>query len=478
MQNRSDLAFLFKPRSIAIVGVSTDEDSWTMGQNFFKILLDFGFTDNIYPVNPKGGEILGRKVYPSIKDIPGFVDYVICCIPAEFTPQLVNNCLEKGVKALQLYTAGFSEYGSESGKQLEEEICALAKKGNLRLLGPNCAGIYCPGNTLAPGMNFPKEEGHVSLLCQSGGNTFHVIRAGAQRGLRFNKAISYGNACDINESDLLEYFTNDPETKLILSYIEGVKDGKRFFKVLKNACSKKPVIILKGGRSDAGNRTTAGHTGSMATSNIIWDKLCYQAGAITVSNIEELVDMAVTFSFLPRPKGKRVGIIGMGGGSSVLAGDDCEASGLVVPAFSREYKEKIGGLLINTLGTILPNPLDLSVPAFAKGALYSVFKEVGSYDGVDLLLIHAPLAITPLPSSSAERSLRLSFVNEGIKVNNEIAKPIAVVIHGGTNLEDLEMTLDFQEKLYKGGIATYNTISNAAKAINRYIDYNESLARR
>ena len=478
MRNRSDLAFLFKPRSIAIAGVSTDEGSWTMGQNYLKILLDFGFTENLYPINPRGGKVLGLKVYPSIKDIPGFVDYVICCIPAEFTPQLVNDCLEKGVKAIQLFTAGFSEYGSESGKQLEERICALAKKGNLRLLGPNCVGLYCPGSNLAVGNNFPKEKGSISFLCQSGGTTFQIVRLGAQRGLRFNKAVSYGNACDINESDLLEYFTNDPETKLILSYIEGVKDGKRFFKVLKDACSKKPVIILKGGHSDAGSRTAAGHTGVMATPNMIWDKLCHQAGAITVSNIEELIDMAVTFSFLPRPKGRRVGVIGMGGGASVLAGDDCEKSGLVVPAFSREYKEKIGGLLINTLGTILPNPLDLSVPAFAKGALYSVFKEVGSYDGVDLLLIHNPLGITPLPSSAAEQSLRLSFVTEAIKVKNEITKPIAMVFHGASSIEDWQTLLNCQQELYKGGIAVYNTISNAAKAVDRYIGYYESLAGR
>ncbi len=205
----------------------------------------FGLKGHVYPVHPKESEVGGLKCYPSVKDIPGPVDYVFGVIPARFTPQFMEDCVVKVVKVVSFFTAGFSESGEAKGKKLEAEIVQIARRGGIRVIGPNCVGIYCPSAGLSFCADFSRKSGSLSLLCQSGGNTCYLVRAFTTRGVYINKAVSYGNACDINETDLLEYFTHDPETRIITAYIEGVKDGKRFLRVLREAAQAKPVIILK-----------------------------------------------------------------------------------------------------------------------------------------------------------------------------------------------------------------------------------------
>jgi acyl-CoA synthetase (NDP forming) len=279
MKRTESLDIAFSPASVAIAGVGPA----TAGRNYLKSLVDSGFKGKIYPLNPRDGEISGMPIYPNIKDVPDPVDYVISCIPADLVPQLVEDCTENRAKVLSLFTAGFSETGTERGRLLEVEICRLAQAGGLRLIGPNCMGVYSPRVGLSFVSDFPRERGRVAFVCQSGGNTIYFVRLAAQRGVRFSKVISYGNACDIDESDLFEYLADDDETEIVAAYIEGVKDVRQFYSAVTRLSARKPVVVLKGGSTEAGARTAASHTGSLVGSDEIWDGLLRQAGALRVT---------------------------------------------------------------------------------------------------------------------------------------------------------------------------------------------------
>ena len=252
MSNVTDesLEFLFRPRSLALVGITTaNPEHWT--RSFLDAVLEFQFDGPFYLVNPKGGEINGHRVYPSLQDIPQTIDYVIGLVPARASLGLVEECAAKGVRAIHFCTAGFSETGEEEGIRLETKLIELARSHGIRVIGPNCLGIYCPQSRLSFGPVFPRESGPVGVISQSGGNANYLIRQAALRGIRFSKVISYGNARDLDESDFLEYLAADADTQVIAMYIEGIKDGKRFRRALEKATKQKPVILLKGGRTEA-----------------------------------------------------------------------------------------------------------------------------------------------------------------------------------------------------------------------------------
>jgi len=467
-----DLDFLFNAKVVAIAGVSSKETALpSQGQRFVHTLLDYGFEGRIYPLNPKGGEIRGLKMYPNIKDVPEAVDYVISCVPARSAPQLIRDCAARGVKIVHFFTAGFSETRTEEGERLEREVCFLARESGVRVLGPNSAGVYCPKTGLSTRVDFAKESGTVALLAQSGGNFTYVIREGARRGIRFSKAVSYGNAADINETELLEYFAADPETRIILVYLEGVKNGRLFLEVLRKAVEKKPVIILKAGITEAGSRAIASHTGALAGSELVWDSLLRQAGAIRAFSLEELIDMAVTFSYLSFPLGRRVSILGVGGGASVLATDDCVKNGLVVPEFSLTVRKKLASLLEEEAGTILDNPLDISLEAWKTGYL-RVLDTLAECNVVDLNIIHLPLGLSPY-QLSVQHKLWDILLQDVIQARKQSPKPVVMVLHLPSFAEDYRWMLAAQEQCYQAGIAVYHSIGNAARAIHRFLTYHE-----
>ncbi len=241
----------------------------------------------------------------------------------------MQDCAAKGVKVVHLFTSGYSEIEDEAGKNLEDEVLNIARKAGIRIIGPNCMGFYCPsaGVTFAGEYpeqeGFPRKAGWLGLISQSGGNCIFCIREASSRGVFFSKAISFGNAADINESDLLEYMTDDPETKIIAMYLEGLADAPRFTKALKRAVSMKPVIINKAGNSETGARMCASHTGAIAGSASTWRSLLKQAGAIQVESMSELVDISVAISHLPLPAGRNVAVDRLGWGSGRAGGGRC-----------------------------------------------------------------------------------------------------------------------------------------------------------
>ncbi len=353
-----DLDFLFHPNSIALVGITTAK-TWHWTLTFLEGLLEIGFDRPLYLVNPKGGELKGHKIYTSLKEVPGKVDYVIGLVNAHIAPKLVEECAQKGVRAIHFCTAGFSETGEEDRVKLESELIEVARRKGIRILGPNCMGIYCPKSRLSYSPAFPEESGPVGVISQSGGNSIYLVRQAAQRGVRFSKVISYGNASDINESDLLEYLTHDVDTKIIALYIEGIKDGQRFRRALEEATKEKTVILLKGGATEGGARAAAGHTAALSGSRTTWDALCKQLGIISVSSIEEMIDVLVTLLFLPLPAGRNVVLLGAGGGASVLIADEFESRGLRILPLPPEIVAQIREFT-PIAGNILRNPVDYS----------------------------------------------------------------------------------------------------------------------
>ena len=473
-KERSDLEHIFHPRSVAVAGISSK--SGGLAFTLLAPLLRCGFKGRVYPLNPKGGEIWGMKLYSSLKEIPEPVDYVIVCIPAHLTLKLMEDCVAKGVKVVSLFTAGFSELGDAEGARLEDRIVEIARQGGIRVLGPNCWGIYNPKENLCFSHDFSTEAGHVGFLGQSGGNSGYAIRLGCARGLRFSKVVSYGNACDINESDLLEYFAHDPETKVIGAYIEGVKDGRRFLRVLDEAAKAKPVIIIKGGRKMAGAEAAASHTGAMVSSEAIWDTIFKQKGVISVDSIDEMVDVALTFLNMPVPQGRNTAIIGGGGGVAVLAADACERAGLTVPRFTPEIRRKLQQLL-PTVGTILRNPIDTQwVITVTPQQLSQITNILAQWDGCDLLLAHYPMDIGPILFHEIGSASLDALIDSIIQTARTCTKPVAVALHAVAYPQSWEILLKTEQRCIEAGLPVFRSVSSAARAISRFIQYYEDRA--
>lgn len=429
-------------------------------------LLGSDFRGKIYPVHPNGGEIAGLGIYRNLNDIPDPVDYIICCIPAKHVPNLISEASAKRVKVVSIFTSGFSETGRDDGKKLEAEIVRLAKEGDMRLIGPNCMGVYSPSVGLSFVNDFPKETGGVAFVCQSGGNAIYFVRLGAERGIRFSKVISYGNACEVDESDLFEYLRDDPETDLVAAYIEGVKDGSRFRRVLSSLSSVKPVIILKGGVTVEGARTASSHTASLSGSNDIWTALIAQHGVIRVDTLTEMVDLVVTFRFLAPPGGRRVAMIGGGGGASVMATDACAANGFTLPKIPPAVSAKIRGALNSEAGLILTNPIELNM---YPQATLKITKSLLSMESVDLMLANCVFGQEPWDFFDIWFDL---FCDTVLNVHEEISKPIGVVLVSDLDKRHKHFAA-LRRRYSEAGLPVYYSMSGACRAINRFMEYQE-----
>lgn len=467
-----DLEFLFHPRSIAIVGTPSDPATNQGAGVFLDSLLAFGYRGDIYPVNPKLSQIKGLKCYPDLMNLPCDPDLVICCIPAALTLQLVKDCASRGVKAISLYTAGFSEAGKD-GAKLEQELFSVARRGGIRLIGPNCMGLYSPSTRLSYSPLLSKEAGSVGLLCQSGGISLALTIMGNFMGVHFSKVISYGNAADLNEADFLAYLSQDDDTGIVGIYIEGVKDGPRFLRILTDLTRHKPVVVLKGGRTEAGAKATASHTGSLAGDEQIWRGLCRQAGAIPVHSSEEMVDFFEICLRMKPPKGRRVGIIAWGGGPSVITADDCEGAGLVVPALGFETRKALKGF-VSEAGSSLNNPIDS--PVLANPELLSrVIETVARSREVDVLMIRLPLALARPPFDLEVTNAILEAVT---RISKSIDVPVTVVQPHGETPESSGQFFAVHQRCVEAGLPVFSTTRRGAGAISRFIQATSRLNHR
>jgi len=467
--SRRSLEEILHPKSIAVVGAS---DSGGRGGGFVVPLLQLGFDGEIYPVNPRYSEISGLTAYPSLKQIPGSVDYVISAVPAAAVPAMLEDASQKGVKGIHLFTARFSETGRPEAARLEQEILRTARTHGIRIIGPNCMGLYYPSEGISWSDDFPKKSGFAGLASQSGNVAGEVVQTAVSRGVYFSKAISYGNAIDLNECDYLEYFAQDPETKIILMYVEGVKDGRRFFNSLRQAASCKPVVVLKGGRGRAGARAAASHTASLAGAVELWETLVSQAGAVFAEDLGELIDLAASFYFLPPITGRRVGVAGGAGGASVLAADQCEKAGLDVIPLPVELREELkdrGVAVWDWIG----NPADISIRVdenFTAGYMLEIMSRCPQFDFL--------IPIVRGPDRRNRKGASVDTHLEEYRLHESSRKPLLAVVadreRDPTESDEAwrwQQTGLMKAKLVASNIPFYPTIGRAARAANKLIDY-------
>ncbi len=443
-------------------------------------MLSFGYAGKVYPVNPQENEILGLKTYPRVGDIPESVDLATITIPVQGVAEIVEECLAKRIKAVQILTAGFKEI-SEEGQKLEEQLTRTAAKG-IRVIGPNCFGVYCPagGLTILPGEDLPKESGPVAFISQSGGYALRVPRRASGWGIRFSKVISYGNACDVNECDLLEYLSEDLETRVIAGYIEGVKDGPRFFKLLQEVSKVKPVILWKGGLTQGGARAVRSHTGSLSGEEAVWDAIFKQSSAIRVNSFDELVDTILAFLHLAPHRGREVCTVGGGGGITVAAADAFERVGLSVPLFSAELQKKLASM-VPTVGTSTRNPVDMGSPFPPPAVLRAVLETVLTEGSVDTVIIDA-LQMSMLRSTMNHHETlfgvdikKLAQVPVAVKrrLDKAIMMVLPVEATGADELEFEGARRNICDYYLREGIPVYLTLERAAKALSNLVGYCE-----
>ncbi len=358
--SRKIFSSIFEPRSIAFIGASNNLYKW--GFNILHNIVTAGFKGKIYPINPHGGSWYGMKVYQNLAQIQDNIDLAIIVVKKELVKDTLVKCALKKIPAAIIITAGFSETGNE-GSQLEQEVLEIARKNSMRIVGPNTMGIFSAWPsplqaTMASGHKIP---GHVAIIAQSGNLGSSISYRLTKRNIGISRLISSGNEADLKTADYLELLENDPKTDIICLYVEGVRDGRRFFELAKRISPRKPMVLLKGGRSEIGARAAMSHTGAMAGNNDVFNAMCRQTGIITVDSMDEMVDVCGMLISQPRPLGNRVGIITMGGGWGVIATDACASNGLVLP----RLKEST----IRMLDKVLPpywsraNPVDLVAPS-------------------------------------------------------------------------------------------------------------------
>lgn len=378
------LDYLFNPRSVAVVGASNKKGK--MGYVYMNNVITGGWAGKIYPINPKEAEVQGYKAYPSVKDIPDVVDLVIVVVPPKIVPGVMRDCAEKGVKTAVIITAGFKETGPE-GAKLEQEIVDIAKKAGIRVVGPNCFGIYnCNiGLNASLGMGIPPRGGDISFATQSGAYGMAIFSSAIDRGMRFAKVIAYGNKCDIDDVDCLRYLGEDPETKVIALFVESIDRGREFFDIAREVTRKKPVVSTKTGRTVAASRAAISHTGALAGSYKAYKTAFKQAGIIFARTGLDLIDFIKAFDWQPLPKGNRVGIVTNSGGTGVELTDLCQENGLNVPELPTELQARIKPWLLPFASA--RNPVDFTPdwPKF-KELYYKCIIELFECPQIDIIM--------------------------------------------------------------------------------------------
>ncbi len=470
----TDYERIFHPRRLAIIGVSADENGVGFGAGMLKVITSMGFEGEIFPVNPKGGTIAGLNIFKSVEDIPGNIDFAIVAVTARHVPAALEACLKKGAAGAEILSSGFNELGTPEGRDLEKQIQEIAARG-IRVVGPNCFGIYCPasGLTMLPGPDLSRESGPVAFLAQSGGMSIDFAHAGKWMGIRFSKVVSFGNGADLREAELLHYLADDPQTQVISMYIEGIKDGEAFFREIKAAASKKPVIVYKGGLSSAGARSVASHTASMGGSRTIWQSILKQAGVIQVNDSEELAQVNLAFALLPKKSFNSISVVGGGGAIGVTACDTAESYGIEIPPLSSELKARIEEILPKP-GSSAVNPVDVANPFVPPHILKQVLLGAAEDQQIELqiivsLLYHyktiARMFGKPLTEVVPYQELAQSVRD----VVDQTGKPIiAVIPNAKKGLDDMDITeliaLTRQEYIQRG-IPVFDELHDAIRAI-------------
>jgi acyl-CoA synthetase (NDP forming) len=471
-----NLEELFHPKSLAVVGASPKRgylNRWG-GNTFIEGAINLNFPGNIYPVHPKAESILGIKTYKSVRDIPGEIDLVIFSIPFTAVLPVMEDCVAKKVKFVHLFTAGFSETGRPELAEIERKLIALAQKGGIRIVGPNCMGLYCPEGGLAWTSEFPREPGSIGFVSQSGQLAGHFVQEGGDEHLRFSKVVSFGNAADLKAHNFLGYLAEDDKTEIIGAYIEGLKDGREFFDVARKITQKKPLVVWKGGQTEGGARATQSHTGSLAGSIQIWQALCRQAGIISVNSMEELIATIGALQRLPLPTGLNVAILGGAGGGSVTMTDLAEKEGLKVPHLTEKTIRAMEEF-VPIQGNSAKNPLDIMGALFSGGPkIFGRLIELLRDDpNIDALIFSQNIDMF---FRRLDRSFLDDFIRMTVKSMHELGKPLYLVLGQARSLEGEALRQDVELRYHQYNMATFSSFTMAARVYRNMKNYRDFLS--
>jgi acetyltransferase len=467
-----ELDSIFSPESLAVIGASSTPGK--VGHDIFKNILRGEYTGVLYPVNPGAKSVLSVKAYPSVLEIPGQVDMAMIILPPKFALKAVGQAIEKGVKGIVIVSAGFREVGGE-GREIEDRIVDMCREAGVRLIGPNCLGVINPVPSASLNASFSTrmpEPGNISFISQSGALCTSVLDVAADRQFGFSKFISIGNKADVDELDLLEYLHLDPDTDVILMYIEELRRGPEFIEKVKEITSgprRTPILAIKSGRTVAGARAASSHTGSLAGSEAVYDAIFEQSGIIRVDSINDLFDFAGVFTYKQQsrlgkvtrklPTGNRVAIVTNAGGPGIVATDMTISSGLKLAEFSDDTVETLASHLPSTAN--LNNPVDIIGDAAQERyqhALQAVIRD----EGVDGALV----ILTPQSMTNA-----LATAEAVVKVARESPKPVICCFMG---VVDVSKGVQY---LQEHGYPVFRFPENAAKAFGVLYRYSKWINR-
>lgn len=467
---KNTLDYIFKPRSIAIIGASDTFRKW--GSLMVERPLKTGFKGAIYPINPHRTEILGLPTYPSVSAVPGAIDLAVMTTPAATIPGLLRQCVEKGVKGAVVISAGFAEVGEE-GREFEQAMVEVARSGGIRVVGPNCMGIWSAAGQLSLCFPHAPKAGPIAFISQSGTFGVAMAQVASDKGYGLTKFISIGNQADLEVSDYLEYLAADKDTRVIVLYIEGLKDGRRFFDVARQVIKKKPIVVYKGGRSAAGARATMSHTASLAGSEKIFESMCRQLGLLQVQESFHLFEIAEALVGSPVAAGNRVAILGSGG-QGVVGTDACSALGLELPELDAETSSRITALLPPHAPTA-KNPVDFagsSRTALQEAEMIEALLKLDYIDGV--------ISNVPVSPQIWDRSLKID------RNLNSLPEPFRVALSGAQVYASLPKRYNkpiiclrfvrlehdvMEDILREGGIPIYDTPEQCARAMYTLVRY-------
>jgi acetyltransferase len=441
----SELRPIFHPRTVALLGASSG--SGKVGRMFMERFVEAGF-EKLYPVNPREKEILGVETYASVGDTPEPIDLALILTPPRAVEAAVRECAACGVKGIVVITGGMGDVGDEEVRGVVE----MARTAGSRIIGPNCLGIYCPSSRLPFPMRPSMESGSVGVVSQSGSFADLLTLIASENGVRFSKAVSCGNESDLNAADFLEYLGEDPETEIIVAYLEGIAEGRRFYRLAREVSQSKPILVWKCGATPAGARAAASHTGALAGSREIWNAVVRGAGIVSVGSLEETLDCLYAFHYQPLPSGPRIAIATGPGGPAVGTVDRCMDLGLEIARLSAQTKQKLAEIMPAS-GTSVENPIDLSIAAIVVPSMYAdVIRILDQDQNVDMLLV--------IGTGGAEFSERIR------EAADRVCKPLVAVLINpvGALLKDYEV-------LMGGGIPVYPDPVRAAVALAKLTDY-------
>lgn len=469
----SALEAAFYPKVVAMVGVSAEAKRGgprsAGGATFINNYEGLGFQGRIYPVNPRATEIMGLKAYPSVSSIPEPVDLVIVSVPAQAVPGVLEDCIAANAKNIHIFAAGFEETGEVEGKELGRRVRQIALRGGLRIIGPNCMGLYVPEARIGSFDRLSKESGPVAFISQSGGHCNWFTHYAPDHGIRFSKVISFGNAYVLDSTDFLEYLAVDPKTRIICMYLEGVKDGRKLLRQVREINRVKPVILWKAGLTEAGTRAVASHTASLAGQEAIWHGFFTQTGAVPVLSLEEMAEITMTFLYVRPPQGKRVAVLGLGGGTSVSSADICSREGLELPTLTQETQSELKKF-ISLAGASIKNPLDTGLIFRDVPLLERELKLVAADPLIDMLIIMPHLDMARWTGSDQTEPL-VNYLCDFAK-DNPYGKPTVLVFRSFANEPwEAELRTRLQVALPKKGVAVYSSLTAASRALAKFFEY-------